>query len=418
MGHEPWTGFLFTWRGSNKKNNMEKFKLSRLYDVKGDLSQRWYVYFFYKNPETNKNTRFKDNIPSRFKTAISRRQWANDHMSKINKRLLTGWNPFSFTEKRHTNIIQAMKFVLEFKETTLRKRSFYTYRYQVHSFEKWLFKMKYQHLSVGEFNQMHAQQFMDYSKMVLKLSNRTYNYRRMHMRCFFSFLMKRDWILSNPFMCIEKLPIEEPEITCFTVDELIRVQDKLPEEDFELYAVACLIFYCFLRPAEIVRMRIRNFNFYNNTIVVAGTISKNRKHETVQIPDALVPVLRLLPFEGSQDRYAFSKDLMPGTVEIAPTRIAGRWRAWADKHAINKNIYSLKHTGVGMAIEAGINLRDLQLQLRHSSLDMTQVYVDKFRRHPSEKLSRSFPNLSALSANKRQYAHFSPAEEIRNPGLS
>ena len=49
-----------------------------------------------------------------------------------------------------------------------------------------------------------------------------------------------------------------------------------------------------------------------------------------------------------------------------------------------------------MAIENGINLRDLQLQLRHSSLEMTQVYLDKFKRQPSEKLANNFPDLGQI----------------------
>ena len=49
-----------------------------------------------------------------------------------------------------------------------------------------------------------------------------------------------------------------------------------------------------------------------------------------------------------------------------------------------------------MAIENGINIRDLQLQLRHSNLEMTQIYLDKFNRRPSEKLANDFPDLGQI----------------------
>jgi len=32
-----------------------------------------------------------------------------------------------------------------------------------------------------------------------------------------------------------------------------------------------------------------------------------------------------------------------------------------------------------MAVEAGMNIRDIQLQNGHSSLEMTQKYLDRFR---------------------------------------
>jgi hypothetical protein len=30
------------------------FSEPKIYDAKGDLSKRWYVYFYYRNPETGK----------------------------------------------------------------------------------------------------------------------------------------------------------------------------------------------------------------------------------------------------------------------------------------------------------------------------------------------------------------------------
>jgi integrase len=78
---------------------------------------------------------------------------------------------------------------------------------------------------------------------------------------------------------------------------------------------------------------------------------------------------------------------------VAPTRIAECWRKFAKEFGIKKNIYALKHTGNGMALENGANIRDLQLQNRHSSLDQTQRYLDRFSRNVSEKFINSFPKL-------------------------
>ncbi|MCX6266194.1 MAG: site-specific integrase [Bacteroidetes bacterium] len=163
-----------------------------------------------------------------------------------------------------------------------------------------------------------------------------------------------------------------------------------------MYVCACLIFYCFLRPQEIMRLKVEHFQLNSRLIVIPGTVSKNKKHEVVQIPNALVPVLKKLDLNYPGDYFVFTRHLVRGTKEAAPTRMAGYWRKFANEFGIKKNIYSLKHTGAGMAIENGINLRDLQLQLRHWSLEMTQVYLDKFKRRPSEKLANDFPDLGQL----------------------
>ena len=57
---------------------------------------------------------------------------------------------------------------------------------------------------------------------------------------------------------------------------------------------------------------------------------------------------------------------------------------------ITKHIYDFKHTGNGMAFDQGFNSRDIQLQNRHSSLDETQRYLNKFRRVASDKFREEF----------------------------
>lgn len=155
-----------------------------------------------------------------------------------------------------------------------------------------------------------------------------------------------------------------------------------------------LIFYCFLRPAEIMRMKAEDVDYARKTINVRGAMSKNRKTAVVAVPELVIELLRESGRDKAEkDFYLFTKKLKPGKQMAAPTRMAEIWRKWANDNGIDKCIYHLKHTGVGMAIEAGMNLRDLQLQLRHHSLDMTQIYLDKFRREPGEAMRRCFPRI-------------------------
>ena len=251
-------------------------------------------------------------------------------------------------------------------------------------------------MPIDDFSYHHAQEFMDFTQAKLKNSNRTYNNRVTAMKTLFKVLVKREWILSNPFDKVESLPEEDPAIVAFSIDDLMIMQKYLPSWNYDLYVCACLIFYCFIRPQEMVRLTVSNFNLKNRMIVIPGKASKNKKQEVVQIPNALVPVLMKLDLKYPGDYFVFGKNQQRGKVEYAPTRMAEAWRVFAKQFGIDKNLYSLKHTGVGMAIESGINVRDLQLQLRHSSLEMTQIYLDKFNRRPSEKLANNFPDLGQL----------------------
>ena len=396
---------------------MENYKPAKLFDAGGILSERWYVVYFFKDPDTGKFKRFRLWIPQKILTASGRRDKAHEMIRAINKKLHQGFNPFAHAEKKYTAINVALEYALEVKRIATRKRTFHTYRYLIVSLLKWLETKKLQHMPVDNFTYYHAQEFMDYSKSVLKLANRTCNYRTSHLKTMFGVLVKREWILSNPFDKIERLGSEEPEIVSFTVDELVIMQQHLPRWNYDLYVCACLIYYCFLRPQEIMRMKVSHINIQNKSIIVPGTVSKNKKHEMIQIPNAMMPVLQKLDLNFPGDFFIFTRHLQRGAKEAAPTRMAEYWRKFADLFGIKKNIYSLKHTGVGMAIESGINLRDLQLQLRHYSLEMTQVYLDKFKRRPSEKLATNFPDLARLT-RRNGPVHLPLSDSIYSPGLS
>lgn len=46
-----------------------------------------------------------------------------------------------------------------------------------------------------------------------------------------------------------------------------------------------------------------------------------------------------------------------------------------EKYKINKDMYALKHTGAKAFIIGGGNVRELQMQMRHSTLEQTEVYI-------------------------------------------
>jgi integrase len=53
--------------------------------------------------------------------------------------------------------------------------------------------------------------------------------------------------------------------------------------------------------------------------------------------------------------------------------------------------YSWKHTGVVKAYKAGINMKDLQMQLRHHSLDMVNEYLKNLGVMDSDRIRDLFP---------------------------
>ncbi|WP_435133045.1 hypothetical protein [Formosa sp. A9] len=73
-----------------------QFSTPKIYNAKGDLSKRWYVYFSYRNPKTGKLERMK-NIYGKvnyYKTKEDRMTVLSKYRSRLVKLLKAGFNPF------------------------------------------------------------------------------------------------------------------------------------------------------------------------------------------------------------------------------------------------------------------------------------------------------------------------------------
>ena len=367
-----------------------KYKLAKLNDANNDLSRQWFVYYYFQHPETGKMVRFRRWISQRIKTKVARRQKAKDIISSINTRLLRGWNPYTDGEKRLTRLDDALEFALKIKGATMKTRGIYTYRSVLRIFLKYLGKKNLSNLSIEEMNSTLALDYCDYMLINDNISLRTYNNRITTLKTLFNILFEREYLVFNPFSKIKKMQTPEPEITAYLPEELTMIKETLPDYNYQLYIISQLIFYCFLRPAEIVRLQFRDILWEHDLIVMPGTKTKNKKSQVIIIPVQLKLNLKDWDRDFPSDYYIFSTKLKPGTREIAPTRIAGAWKIYADKYDIHKHIYDFKHTGNGFAFDQGFNARDIQLQNRHSSLNETQKYLNKFRRIASEKFKNDF----------------------------
>jgi integrase len=198
-------------------------------------------------------------------------------------------------------------------------------------------------------------------------------------------------VSSNPFNSIERMKKANANLTYFSASDLAKINKHLPLENYPLYAIAYLIFHAYIRIAELPRICIADIDLNRRVIIIRPEVGKNRKQYIIGMHPELHKVLvKLNLHEYNPAWYLFSSNLQPGTTCINPNRLHDAWRIFATKHKINKTLYKLKHTGAGMSVEAGANIRDLQLQLRHSSLEMTQIYLDKFKQVVSHKSLKKF----------------------------
>ncbi|MDQ6482531.1 site-specific integrase [Dyadobacter sp. LHD-138] len=147
----------------------------------------------------------------------------------------------------------------------------------------------------------------------------------------------------------------------------------------ELYAFTRFIYYAFIRPGELRAIEIQDVRFNQKYILVRGAVSKNGKTETVPIISALLAVISKLELsKQNQFLYLFGKGLIPGK-EVSAKQVAFRRHEKVLKvlKLDNKNytLYSWKHTGAVNAYLSGVGIKQLQQMLRHSTVQMTDIYL-------------------------------------------
>ncbi len=159
-----------------------------------------------------------------------------------------------------------------------------------------------------------------------------------------------------------------------------------------------LIFYCFIRPGEIRGLRVEDVNLQSAQIEIRSDISKNKKTQQVTIPDAFMPMLRrwiglrvagwLLPNPRKGGQLPKDWLYKAHKAILTDLEITGRY-----------SLYSWKHTGVVKAVKAGINLKYLQLQLRHHSLDQLNEYLKDLGLLDCGDLRTAFPAINPQNSN-------------------
>ncbi len=368
------------------------FKKAKIYDADGNMAARWTVYYYFKDPDTGKYHRISQYISSKFLTRSQRYNRGREMVKEINYKLSRGFNPFAQHNRSLTSLSVSLDYYLETTGVFHRPRTNTSYKSYIKQFRRWAQDNGYDKLPIDGFNYNHAGLYME-SVGRRKISKRTYNNILQAVKTCFNFLVEKEYLMVNPFFKQKKIKLEDTEIIAFTPSELSIVSQTLPAYDYNLYVIALLIFNCFLRPQEIVRLKVRHLNGIGDLLHVSGEISKNKKEETITLPPAVKQAIRKLDLGYPGEYYVFARGMKRGEKEIAPTRLAEAWGVYAKKNNLEKNNYALKHTGNRMAIQAGANARDLQLQNRHSSLEETQKYLDRFSRRTSDSFLKSLPSL-------------------------
>lgn len=232
----------------------------------------WYVYFYFRNPFTEKMDKFMDTCKiNRYKNIKERTQWGEAWVKSYTVLLQNGYNPFTkeITEDKiqpaylvqHYTIVAALEYAFDNLKGKWEPATISDYKTRKGVFIQWVYDNNLNLTNIKEFKALHFIAFMNWlvhpeGRNVGGTSQD--NYKRC-LSSLFGKLVKDKIIIENPvdFETTKDKPIKN---TPFTGYEVVAIKNYLLENDLQLYYFILFVIYEFLRPIEIIRLTVGDFN--------------------------------------------------------------------------------------------------------------------------------------------------------------
>jgi len=346
------------------------------------------VYYAY-DPKLKKLRRLRDYIPKKLKTDKEKASWVRERIETINSLLRQGY----IYKHKKASLIEAVNANIELRRKTTRQRSYEGYKSITDVFHRWLVREKLHTLLPEQLSKDHIKSFLLYILQEREVGNRTYNNYLKTLNTIFNDFVREGILQANPSKGLKKLRVDKGRNLAFSVKEQKLLENWLMKNDYALYTFTRFVYYCFLRPSEILGLQPHHIDLDNGTISIPAKVAKNRRASTIHMPRKLQSIatgwLDALPI-GNQDEtkeakkdycssFVFGKKLKLSARKEDRKRVSERHRKAIKATGLDKNsaltLYSWKHTGVVRAYKAGVDLKTIQSQCRHSSLDMTDKYL-------------------------------------------
>lgn len=345
-----------------------------------------YIEFYAFDPSIGRlrRKRIKTN---RIKGVVKRRQYARDVIKRITDQLNRGWNPWI---AKDTSELYVFSEVLDRFETHInkmlesgyyRKETYNGYKSYLKILSEYVEKIKPLYY-VYQFDRTYCVEFLDYVFIDRDNGAQTRNNYLQFLRVFCGFMMEKGYVNSRVTDGISPISkrLYKKGRTVIPLEKISKITGYCIEHDKHFLLACYLLYYCFIRPAEMVRLKIGDFNLKAGTVTIPAECSKNKKKQTVTVPKKVLKyALELGIFAEPIQYFIFSDGLRPGRNEIDPKIFRDHWAKLRKPLGLRKEwkFYSLKDTGITEMLKSHkvqtIEVRD---QARHSSLSITDIYTD------------------------------------------
>ncbi|MEK4970736.1 tyrosine-type recombinase/integrase [Cytobacillus sp. FSL R7-0696] len=218
------------------------------------------------------------------------------------------------------------------------------------------------------------------SVMTVGLSPSSINTRLKTLRVLFNCLEDENLIVNNPMVGVKNVREPEEEIVILNADELKRLLATPNQREYSAfrdYALMHLLLDSMCRISEALGLRRSDVDFTNKCVTIPATIAKSRKARTIPLQPITLRLLKELISENVADFESDYIFLANYGEPLTRDHFRKRLNKYAKKAEIEKNVHPhlFRHTAATMFLEAGGDIRHLQMLLGHNDLRMVMRYT-------------------------------------------
>lgn len=321
----------------------------------------WQIEFSALNPYSDRLERIRiryQKIRKRIGNDTLARQQGKLYCDALNRKLESGWCPFSQPKTEPTKQFHKLNEILDlflkekevdFSNGVFSFDSMRTYRSQIAILREWLLSNKKDRISIIQFNQDIANEYLDYIYYEKKLSPRTWNNYLKFLRTVWNWFIDKNYCTENVFQKIKaKVELEKQRVT-IPKEWSSAIIKYFRENNPPMELVCGLIYNSFMRPAEICRTQISDIHLSKNGIYLPGTKTKNKYARWCLLPPHLIELLVKHKIDKyPSNYYLISTKLIPGKTPLNTRKLDKYWHKMREAINLPKEmqLYSLRDTGI------------------------------------------------------------------------
>lgn len=351
--------------------------------------KEWYVGFMAFDPAIGKLHRKRIKINRISGGITAKRKYANDLIKRLNDKLSRGWNPWIEAEygKSYNKFDDVCdhyrRYITKlYKDDVFREETYIAYTSFLRNLCIYNESRDIPITYIYQLNSSYVVNFLDYIYVERENTAQTRDNYLSWIRQFSTFLIQQQYVNVKPSDGVPVLGRKayKKKRTVIEQKDLIRLQEFLSVHN-KYYLLACyVLYYCFIRPKEMSKIKLEHISIKNRTIYVPADVSKNREAGVVTLPRKVINLMiDLSIFNNPSEYYLFSTDFMPGNVYVNEKRFRDYWIRGIRKKLHfpdTYKFYSLKDSGITSLLrDTKIDKLSVRDQARHSSILITDIYT-------------------------------------------